>query len=168
MKMVVTLASVKNNMTPEELLKVYNCKDTIVDVSALARKLKFEVTICAADIKDFGYILINKKDDVRALMLNKGQSKELYRFIIAYLIAAYIENGNDIKYAIRANHEEFFKEENRKLIDYAIEILLPDKLLGDKNIELENLKYEDLKSLKEEFCVPTEVVYKKIKNKGDR
>lgn len=154
-------------MTPEELLKEYNCQDTIVDVSALARKLKFEVTICAEDIKDFGYILINKKNDVRAMMLNRGQSKEKCRFVIAYLIAAYIENGNDRKYAIRANYKEFLKEENKNLIDYAIEILLPDKLLSDKNIELGDLKYEDLKSLKEEFCVPNEVVYKKMKNKGD-
>ncbi len=155
-------------MTPEELLKEYNFQDEIVDVSALARKLKFEVSICEKDIKDFGYILINKKDDVRALMLNREQSKEIYRFVIAYLIAAYIENGNDRKYAIRANYKEFLKEENKKLIDYAIEILLPDKLLGDKNIESGELKYEDLKYLKEEFCVPAEVVYKKIKNKGDK
>ena len=115
-----------------------------------------------------GYILINKKDDVRTMMLNRDQSKETYRFVIAYLIAAYIENGNDRKFAIRANYKEFLKEENKKLIDYAIEILLPDKLLSDKNLELVELKYEDLKALKEDFCVPTELVYKKIKNKGDK
>lgn len=156
-------------MTSTELLEKYGYQDKIVDMIALSRKVGFNVIIDKVNVmkEDLGSLLVWKEKNIRAITINGKQSKDYIRFVIAYLIAAYIENGNDEKFVARANSMEFIKEENECLLTFATDILLPDKLLSEKNINLENLKYEDLKSIKEEFCVPNKVLEKKIKKVGD-
>ena len=154
-------------MTPEELLTKYDYNDEFVDMAALARKLNFDVSINNS-LKDLGFMLIGKEDNIRSIMLTNKQSKESLRFVIAYLIAAYIEKGNDEKFAVRANFKELNKKENQDLIDYAIEILLPDKLLDSKISNLTKFKAEDFQLLKKESCVPEIVLEKKLKKIGGR
>ena len=154
-------------MTPEELLTKYDYNDEFVDMAALARKLNFDVSINNS-LKDLGFMVIGKDDNVRSIMLNNKQNRESLRFIIAYLIAAYIQNGNDEMFAIRANFKELNKKENQDLIDYAIEILLPDKLLDSKISNLTKFKAEDFQLLKKEASVPDMVLEKKLKKIGGR
>ena len=154
-------------MTPEELLTKYDYTDEFVDMAALARKLNFDVSINNS-LKDLGFMLIGKEDNIRSIMLTNKQSKESLRFVIAYLIAAYIEKGNDEKFAVRANFKELNKKENQDLIDYAIEILLPDKLLDSKISNLTKFKAEDFQLLKKEASVPDMVLEKKLKKIGGR
>ena len=154
-------------MTPEELLTKYDYTDEFVDMAALARKLNLDVSINNS-LKDLGFMLIGKEDNIRSIMLTNKQSKESLRFVIAYLIAAYIEKGNDEKFAVRANFKELNKKENQDLIDYAIEILLPDKLLDSKISNLTKFKAEDFQLLKKESCVPEIVLEKKLKKIGGR
>ena len=154
-------------MTPEELLTKYDYNDEFVDMAALARKLNFDVSINNS-LKDLGFMLIGKEDNIRSIMLTNKQSKESLRFVIAYLIAAYIEKGNDEKFAVRANFKELNKKENQDLIDYAIEILLPDKLLDSKISNLTKFKAEDFQLLKKEASVPDMVLEKKLKKIGGR
>ena len=154
-------------MTPEELLTKYDYNDEFVDMAALARKLNFDVSINNS-LKDLGFMVIGKDDNVRSIMLNNKQNRESLRFVIAYLIAAYIQNGNDEMFAIRANFKELNKKENQDLIDYAIEILLPDKLLDSKISNLTKFKAEDFQLLKKEASVPDMVLEKKLKKIGGR
>ena len=154
-------------MTPEELLTKYDYTDEFVDMAALARKLNFDVSINNS-LKDLGFMVIGKDDNIRSIMLNNKQNRESLRFIIAYLIAAYIQNGNDEMFAIRANFKELNKKENQDLIDYAIEILLPDKLLDSKISNLTKFKAEDFQLLKKEASVPDMVLEKKLKKIGGR
>lgn len=154
-------------MTPEELLTKYDYNDEFVDMAALARKLNFDISINNS-LKDLGFMVIGKEDNIRSIMLNNKQNRESLRFIIAYLIAAYIQNGNDEMFAIRANFKELNKKENQDLIDYAIEILLPDKLLDSKISNLTKFKAEDFQLLKKESCVPEIVLEKKLKKIGGR
>lgn len=147
-----------------KLLRKYNMHNKKLNTILLANYLGFKVISGKIDKEGIrGYLAINNAEGIKEIIIDEFQSNEYKRFVVAYCISLYmVKLKKEKSFATRIYDNDFYKEENKEVIDYAINLLMQEKIIK-KIVENEKIDSKLMYLLIDKFSVPEFVVREKLK-----
>lgn len=156
--------------TPLSLLKKYKLCKIPVDIVKFAKALNINISKQEYyKSKEFiemdqaekmrGFMVVDKRNNIREISIDCCQSFEYKRFVTAYLVCGYLMNKME---SVDENKSYMWYIDGKlddEILFEAKNLTVPDKLLKQEMSKMKEFNYE---SLEEKFNVPDTILREKI------